>query len=109
MWYFNNYSVHLTLFIKTLSMKNIFLSLCAAILLASCSLTLPVGATSNTIGSKVGTSSGTCYLGVICLDADAGIQSAARSAGITKISTVDYRQKNMLNLIITHECIVTGE
>tara|TARA_B110000444_G_C18811776_1_gene582985 strand:+ start:190 stop:462 length:273 start_codon:yes stop_codon:yes gene_type:complete len=90
-------------------MKKFFLPLFASILLASCSLTLPVGATSNTIGSKVGTSSGTCYWGLLCFDADAGIQSAARSAGITKISTVDYRQKNVLNIVITHECIVTGE
>lgn len=90
-------------------MKKVFFALGAAALLSSCSLTLPVGATSNPVGSKVGTSSGTCYLGVLCLDADAGIQSAARSAGISKISTVDYRQKNLLNLIVTHECIVTGE
>ena len=90
-------------------MKKVFFALGAAALLSSCRLTLPVGATSHPVGSKVGTSSGTCYLGIICLDADAGIQSAARSAGISKISTVDYRQKNLLNLIVTHECIVTGE
>ena len=90
-------------------MKKVFFALGAAALLSSCSLTLPVGATSNAVGSKVGTSSGTCYLQTICLDADAGIQSAAKSAGITKISTVDYRRKDLLGLIVTHECIVTGD
>lgn len=77
-------------------------------LVASCTITEPVSATSNPIGSKVGKSSGTCVLN-ICLDVDAGINSAAKNGGITKISTVDYRTKNYLGIIKKHECIVTGE
>lgn len=86
-----------------------FLAVFAALSLASCSITLPVNATSNEVGSKVGRASGTCYLGVLCFDADASIMSAAQNGGITKISTVDIKQKNILNLIVTYECIVTGE
>lgn len=80
-----------------------------AMIMSSCSITLPVAATSNAIGNKVGKSSGTCYLGFLCFGVDASIQSAARNGGISKISTVDYTQKNVLNLIITHETTVTGE
>ena len=77
--------------------------------LSSCSLTLPVTATSNPVGSKVGKASGTCYLGVLCLGADASIQTAAKNGGIKKISTVDIKTNNVLNLIVTYETIVTGE
>lgn len=80
----------------------------AAMVLSSCSITRPVNATSNDVGSKVGKSSGTCYLGILCFNVDASIQTAARNGGISKISTVDYTQKNVLNLIFTHETTVTG-
>jgi hypothetical protein len=90
-------------------MKKILLAACAALMLSSCSITLPVNATSNAVGSKVGKSSGNCYLGALCFGVDASIQSAAKNGGITKISTVDYTNKNILFLIITHECTVTGE
>jgi hypothetical protein len=43
------------------------------------------------------------------MDVDASIVTAAQNGGITKISTVDYRQKNILGVIQKHECIVTGE
>jgi len=91
------------------SMKKVFAACGAALMLASCSITLPVSATSNAVGSKVGKSKGSCYLGALCFGVDASIQSAAKNGGISKISTVDYTQKNLLNLIITHETTVTGE
>lgn len=81
----------------------------AMFVLSSCSITLPVNATSNTVGNKVGKSSGVCYLAVLCFDVDASIQTAAKNGGITKISTVDYTTKNVLNIIVTHETTVTGE
>jgi len=76
--------------------------------LTGCALTLPVGATGNPVGSKVGTSSGTAYWGILAFDADASIRTAAANGGITKISTVDLKTSNILNIIITYECIVTG-
>ena len=80
-----------------------------ALLLSSCSLTMPVNATSNSVGSKVGTASATGYLGVLFFNQDASIQAAAKAGGISKISTVDIKTTNILNLIITHKTIVTGE
>lgn len=78
-------------------------------MMSSCSLTLPVNATGNAIGSKVGTASATGYLGVLFFGADASIKTAAKNGGITKISTVDLKQKSILGLIVTYETIVTGE
>lgn len=78
-------------------------------MLSSCSITMPVNATSNPVGNKVGMSSGTCFLGMLCFGVDASIQTAAANGGISKISTVDLRTKNVLNLITTYETIVTGE
>ena len=77
--------------------------------MTSCSLTLPVSATGNTVGSKVGTAKASGYLGMIYMDADASIQTAAKNGGITKISTVDLKQTSMFNILTTYECIVTGE
>ncbi len=94
---------------KTYDMKfkALFIVLYALVLTA-CSITQPIAATSNPIGSKTGKSTGTCIL-YICINADASITSAAKNAGISKISTVDYRTTNFLGLIQRHECIVTGE
>lgn len=72
-------------------------------------MTLPVTATANAVGSKVGTAKATGYLGILFFDADASIQTAAKNAGITKISTVDIKTTSVLNLIVTYETIVTGE
>jgi hypothetical protein len=80
-----------------------------AAVMSSCSLTLPVNATSNPVGNKVGTAKATGYLGILFFDQDASIRAAAKNGGITRISTVDIKQTNILNLIITFETIVTGE
>jgi len=91
------------------TLKRVAASLSVIALLASFSLTLPVDATSNTVGSKVGTSKATGYLGVLFFNQDASIRTAAKNGGITKISTVDIKSSNVLNLIVTYETIVTGE
>lgn len=90
---------------------KIFYSLFAttALFLASCSVTMPVSATSNPVGSKVGTSTGRCFFYALCFGADASIQSAAKDGGITKISTVDMKTTNILGIVVTYKCIVTGE
>lgn len=89
-------------------MKKVLLTFSAALMLSSCALTLPVTATSNEVGSKVGMSKATGFLNVLWFDQDASIQKAAKQGGITKISTVDLKQTNMLGIIQTYECIVTG-
>ncbi|MEO0472353.1 MAG: TRL-like family protein [Bacteroidota bacterium] len=80
-----------------------------AVAMSGCALTLPVNATSNTVGSKVGTAKATGYLGVLFFDQDASIMAAARNGGITKISTVDIKSTSILNIVVTYETIVTGE
>ncbi|TVR83420.1 MAG: hypothetical protein EA409_02795 [Saprospirales bacterium] len=75
----------------------------------SCSVTLPVTATSNQVGTKVGSATATGFLGVLFFDQDASIRTAARNGNITRISTVDIRHGNVLGLIYTYETIVTGE
>lgn len=75
----------------------------------SCSVTLPVTATSNQVGTKVGSATATGFFGVLFFDQDASIRTAARNGNITRISTVDIRHGNVLGLIYTYETIVTGE
>lgn len=89
-------------------MKKLILFSSVALFLTSCALTLPVNATSNEVGNKVGMSKATGYLNVLWFDADASIQKAAKQGGITKISTVDLKKTDMLGIIQTYECIVTG-
>ncbi|GAB5523614.1 MAG: hypothetical protein Roseis2KO_14860 [Roseivirga sp.] len=74
-----------------------------------CAVTLPVNATSNPVGTKVGTSKATGYLGVLFFNQDASIRTAAKNGGITKISTVDIKTSSVLGLLVTYETIVTGE
>ena len=91
--------------------KNRFLLILGlfTILSYSCAITMPMGATSNEIGDKVGTSSATCYFTALCFDQDASIQAAAKNGGITKISTFDIKVSNMLGIIVKYETIVTGQ
>lgn len=89
--------------------KTIFALLAIVAMMSSCALTLPVNATSNPVGEKVGTAKATGYLGILFFDADASIRTAAKNGGITEISTVDIKQGSVLNLIVTYETIVTGK
>jgi len=85
------------------------MALATAAFFTACSITLPVTATSNDVGSKVGTATATGFLGVFYFDADASIQSAARDGNIRQISTVDIKHTNVFGIIHTYETIVTGE
>lgn len=89
--------------------KSIVALLAIVAMVSSCALTLPVNATSNPIGDKVGTAKGTGFLGVLFFNADASIQTAAKNGGITEIATVDLKQSNVLGIIVTYETIVTGK
>lgn len=92
-------------------MKVFAIAACAVALvgLSACSITVPVAATSNPIGSKVGTASGTVFLQVLAFGVDASIRTAAKNGGITKVSTVDLKKSDILGLVQTYECIVTGD
>jgi len=91
--------------------KNIAVLLCSMFIafgLASCSLSLPVAATSNPVGTKTGTSKATVILGM-GTGGDASALAAARSAGITRIATVDLRRGTFLGIVTTYTCTVNGE
>lgn len=89
--------------------SKFFAIVAVAAMFTGCSLTLPVNATSNDVGEKVGTAKATGFLTVLFFDADASIQTAAKNGGITKISTVDVKHTNILGILTTYETIVTGE
>lgn len=91
-------------------MKKFFLSILVISLLTSCSVTVPVAATSNPVGSKVGISRTTQILGFHPDGGDVGIRKAAKNGGISKVSTVDFKHSLVFLWIVqTYETIVTGE
>ncbi|NGZ90467.1 TRL-like family protein [Psychroflexus maritimus] len=89
-------------------MKKIFILGVMALAMVSCTVTMPVNATSNEVGSKTGTASTTSILGLHLDGGDASIRTAAKKGGIKKISTVDFKTTNYLFLIGQYETIVTG-
>jgi hypothetical protein len=67
----------------------------------------PIGATSNTTGTKMGQASST---GIICVaTGDSSIKTAAANGGITKISHVDYHTTSVLGLWAKTTVTVYGE
>ncbi len=68
----------------------------------------PLAATSNAVGSKVGTSEATSILG-IAATGDASIEAAAKKAGITRISHVDYQSYSVLGIFAKFTVYVYGE
>ena len=92
---------------KTLT--NLFVAILLVGFISACSITVPVAATSNPVGSKTGKQKATTFLYILSFGQDASIMSAAKNGGISKISTVDQKQGNILGLVQTYETIVTGE
>jgi hypothetical protein len=67
----------------------------------------PIGATSNTVGTKMGQATST---GIICVaTGDSSIKTAAANGGITKISHVDYHTTSILGLWAKTTVTVYGE
>lgn len=89
---------------------KLFGTICLASFLAiGCTTIQPLDATSNDLGSKVGEATGGFLFGTIPLGADMSIQTAAKKAGITKISTVDVKTTSYLWFWTSVTTIVTGE
>lgn len=65
-------------------------------------------ATSNEVGTKVGTSKAFNILGLVSVG-EAGIQDAAKDGGITKISHVDTKTTGVLGLFTVTKTIIYGE
>ena len=87
--------------------KSVLVAAAVAFMFASCSITTPVAATSNPVGTKVGKAKATSVLG-ISIAGDASLQRACKEGGITKVSTVDLKRANYL-LWQRTVCIVGGE
>jgi hypothetical protein len=90
--------------------KTIALLIAILGVMTSCSITTPVCATSNPIGSKVGSAKSFQVLGFFWDGGDMSIRKAAKNGGITKISTVDFKRSIVfLSFVLSYETIVTGE
>ena len=70
--------------------------------------TTPAAVTSNALGTKVGQAEALSVLGIAAVG-DAGIQKAAKQAGITKISHVDKKVFSVLGLFTKVTYTVYGE
>lgn len=68
----------------------------------------PLAAPSVGSPTKVGRGTMTTILGLIA-SGDASIESAAKSAGITKIHHVDFESKSTLGIIASWTVVVYGE
>ncbi|MFN5317817.1 MAG: TRL domain-containing protein [Bacteroidia bacterium] len=90
-------------------LKSIVLAAVVMATVSSCALTLPVTATENPVGTRVGTSKATGYFNILWFNQDASIRTAAKNGGITKISTVDIKWTSILGIIVGFETTVTGE
>jgi hypothetical protein len=95
-----------TLRTKVLLLTCVF----ASLILSSCSVMLPVSATSNPVGgSKTGTATATNILGLFWVAPDASIETAAANGGIKKVSTVNIKESHFLWIINTYQTTVKGD
>ena len=98
-------------------MKKLTTLIAAAALtlgLAACTSVSPVNATANAVGSKVGEAETMTLFGALTIKPkflykDYSIQTAAKNGGISRISTVDVLNKNILGIVSWTTTIVTGE
>lgn len=97
-------------------MKKVFKTLAivaACALVSSCAtISNPVAVTTNPFGTKCGVAKSTLYLGGLWSSKgeENGIDKAAKSAGITKISHVDsYTTTYLLGVVIKQTTKVYGE
>lgn len=88
--------------------KSIATTIASVLMLASCSTTTPITATSNPVGNKCGEASAIRILG-FGGSSNIGINKAAKNAGITKISHVDYSTFSFLGIYRKYTTRVYGE
>ena len=101
-------------------MKTWFALLLLVALLTGCATQVPFGALliDNTLpmqvgdnsvkASKVGMATSQSYLGLIAVG-DSSIQAACKDGGISKISHVDWKVKNILGFMGEYTTTVYGE
>jgi hypothetical protein len=94
--------------LKCIMLMIALIALCFLVI-GCATTTLPLVATNNPIGYKVGKASGRIWFGMFG-KANVGIQAAARNGGIRTISTVDITKKlGILGLWVRYEVTVTGD
>ena len=69
---------------------------------------VPVDATANGSGTKVGTSKCTSILSWVATG-DASIEAAKKNGGITKVTAVDWHARNILGVYGEYTCTVYGD
>ncbi len=101
-------------------MKKVLTLIALVALLSGCATQYPIGCilTDNTIpmmvgddsvkADKVGTAMSVSYLGMIATG-DCSLETACKNGGITKISHVDRKVKNILGFIGEYTTTVYGE
>ena len=101
-------------------MKKVLTLIALIALLSGCATQYPIGfiLTDNTIpmlvgddsvkADKVGTAMSVSYLGMIATG-DCSLETACKNGGITKISHVDRKVKNILGFIGEYTTTVYGE
>ena len=70
-------------------------------MMCSCMVTVPLSATNNTLGAKVGVSEGNIFK-------LASVADAAKNGGVSSIATVD-KKVYIFNIFGKYEYIVSGE
>lgn len=71
-------------------------------------VTLPVSATDEGPGAKVGEASCASYFAMVSTG-DCGLEAAKQNGGISKISHVDWHAHNILGVIGHYKVIVHGD
>lgn len=89
-------------------MKKVFFLGALSLLLASCSMTMPVSSSGPVTGPKTGTASAQVILGLY-FNGDYSIEKAAAAGQITKVATVKTKQLNVLGVYQKYTTTVTGE
>lgn len=103
-----------------MKIKNFLLICCVAMMVSSCAFVAspvsggiytdvkaPITATSNAVGTKVGSAKATSILGIVATG-DASIAAAASNGGIRNISHVDYQAMSILGIYATFTVYVYG-
>lgn len=94
-------------------MIKYFTLIVIAFLFSSCYMTLRIpqirgSITQNILGKKVGVAYAHSFLGLVGLG-DASYETACKRAGISSVSHVDVKSKNILGLYAKHTVYVYGE
>lgn len=93
------------------TIKFMAAAVCCALMASCATISVPVSATSNPVGTKCGEAKSTIYFGLWSSKGqENGIDKAAKKAGITKISHVDsYTTNYLLGIVQQQVTKVYGE